>query len=231
MDNRKELYNSIMVKVPYPPTVTAEELFKSRKRSNNGKSRSKVSNSFLVYRGEYYKELKKTHHGIPQYMVSRMASNSWKHEPKHIKEAYLNIAGDLDKLFLESNKKANVQFQPLPQTSATSIPIFQEIEVNPDLIYIQGESPIEENTFNCDPSQYGCPCYTYSQYEGFFSQYEGFFSQYEGFFSQEEIYFNAYQDVYLNYFCQEELDWYTYFMSQPEQLYFDANWCHLIPLP
>ncbi|CAG8613019.1 3037_t:CDS:1 [Acaulospora morrowiae] len=210
MDNRKELYDSIIVKVPYPPTVTAEDLFNLRKPTKNGKPPSKVSNSFMVYRGEFYKELRKTHRGIPQYVVSRVASNSWKLEPKQVKEKYLKIARDLDMLFLESSEKANFQFQSLLLTPVASNldlsysqhPISQEF--NPDLPYIQGKSPTEKHTLNVESSQDDMyPYYIPSQYESF-----------------------LYQEAYTNYFCQENLDLYTSFTIQPEhseQIYCDVN--------
>ncbi|CAG8528412.1 10136_t:CDS:2 [Acaulospora morrowiae] len=196
MDNRKELYDSIIVKVPYPPTVTAEDLFNLRKPTKNGKPPSKVSNSFMVYRGEFYKELRKTHRGIPQYIVSRLASNSWKLEPKDVKEKYLKIARDLDMLFLESNEKADVQFQPSPSPSTlvTSTPdlayfqhsIFQEIEDNPDLLYIPGGSPMKENTDRSQDDM--CPYFIPSPFGSFLYQ--------------EEIY-NSCQEANIDHIYQE----------------------------
>ncbi|CAG8509340.1 5050_t:CDS:1, partial [Acaulospora colombiana] len=128
MANTRETYDSIIVHLPFPPTITAEELLnsKSSKRyRKNGKRRSKVCNSFMVFRAEFYKALKRTHPVLPQSIVSRLASRSWRIQHEEVKKEYVRIARELDRLFLlESEEKSNSPFQtPLIGGESDGLPL------------------------------------------------------------------------------------------------------------
>ncbi|CAB4415715.1 unnamed protein product [Rhizophagus irregularis] len=77
------------IKVPYPPQITAEEVFDR----NKDRERKKVPNSFMVYRMALIKELKTQNiSNNNSFNISVLAASRWSSELDEVKQAYKDIS-------------------------------------------------------------------------------------------------------------------------------------------
>ncbi|RIB21725.1 hypothetical protein C2G38_1070669 [Gigaspora rosea] len=83
---------NLHINVPFPPEINPMDLIR---RNKNGELLSRATNKFLIYRNEYVKELQIRGFKLSMREVSRMAAQSWKREPHHVKRKYEDIAREV----------------------------------------------------------------------------------------------------------------------------------------
>jgi hypothetical protein len=83
------------IKLPYPPTIRASDIAKKRIRS---KICSKSPNAFFVYRKAFVDQLSNLtgKNKLKMTEVSRLVSSHWKLESKQVKDAYEEIAKQVE---------------------------------------------------------------------------------------------------------------------------------------
>ncbi|CAG8471194.1 5873_t:CDS:1 [Ambispora gerdemannii] len=90
--DQNALDNNVSTTVPFPPSVTVEEIVNKRKGI---KISAKPSNGFIIYRGEYLKEMKRQNMKIGMRQLSKRVGAAWRKEPLHIKKWYKNLAEEV----------------------------------------------------------------------------------------------------------------------------------------
>ncbi|CAG8471939.1 1221_t:CDS:2 [Diversispora eburnea] len=127
------------IKVPFPPPVKPQDFI-----NNGGRKFKTISNrslnAFFIYRRAYLDQLRV--HGIKAKMtdVSPFISSSWKNEPSFVRDAYKEIACQVEILLKDIKKKKDNE-----QKIAASSTIQQQQPPFPR--YNQGIAYISENPY------------------------------------------------------------------------------------
>ncbi|CAG8480797.1 5269_t:CDS:1 [Scutellospora calospora] len=96
--NRVKSSTDTLVKIPFPPTILAEDLVKHLLKS---KSQSpKMLNEFFIYRKVFVQELKKQNVKVKMTRASKLASASWYQESSIVKNEYRRLARKVENLFI-----------------------------------------------------------------------------------------------------------------------------------
>ncbi|CAG8696517.1 9239_t:CDS:1, partial [Acaulospora colombiana] len=90
-----------IIRLPWPPSITASDFLSRRKPSQNLRS----PNAFLVYRKAFLDQLSRSNHNLKMTDVSKLVSIYWKNEAKCVKDAYKEIAQEVEKELIENRKK------------------------------------------------------------------------------------------------------------------------------
>ncbi|CAG8758231.1 14758_t:CDS:1, partial [Acaulospora morrowiae] len=90
-----------IIKLPWPPSITASDFLSRRKPSQSLRS----PNAFLVYRKAFLDQLSRSNHNLKMTDVSKLVSIYWKKESKCVKDAYKEIAQEVEKELIENRKK------------------------------------------------------------------------------------------------------------------------------
>ncbi|CAG8531379.1 3249_t:CDS:2 [Ambispora gerdemannii] len=85
------------IKVPFPPTLTPKEIIVVK----DGKIPSKPPNSFIIYRRAFQKQCRESGYLLKLNIVSAMAAESWKDEPLEVKNAYKDLALQVNFVLVE----------------------------------------------------------------------------------------------------------------------------------
>ncbi|GBC09540.1 hypothetical protein RclHR1_08960007 [Rhizophagus clarus] len=91
-----------IVKVPFPPPITAKDLIVQKK---GGEVPSRSPNAFLIYRRLFVKELQAQNYAFKMTDVSTMAATNWKQESEQVKRKYLEIAGEAKNILTTTRHK------------------------------------------------------------------------------------------------------------------------------
>ncbi|KAG9295527.1 hypothetical protein G9A89_000178 [Geosiphon pyriformis] len=88
------------IKFPLPSEITTEKLRKMAIK------KKKPSNSFIIYRLEYIKEIKKRGLKPSMTQISSKVAEAWRREPKEVKDCYKKLARQNAKLITEARMKS-----------------------------------------------------------------------------------------------------------------------------
>ncbi|GBB91655.1 hypothetical protein RclHR1_01900020 [Rhizophagus clarus] len=89
------------VKLPFPPTITAREVFEKtllRKLTKSEGTARKSPNKFLIYRTVVVLELHRQNIHYSMTEVSGAIAKMWNNEPKAVKAEYTKLAAQVDEL-------------------------------------------------------------------------------------------------------------------------------------
>ncbi|CAG8554791.1 14572_t:CDS:2 [Ambispora leptoticha] len=89
------------IKIPFPPTITPKEIIVKK----GGKLPSKPPNSFIIYRRAFQKQCRECGYLLKLNVVSAMAAESWKEEPLEVKNAYKDLALQVNYVLVEMRAK------------------------------------------------------------------------------------------------------------------------------
>jgi len=92
---RRPVSNIPKITIPYPPEITALELITKAKVK---KTATKSPNKFLIYRKAYVKELYALGIQCSMTDISKNIAESWKKEPKYVRDAYREISDEANRL-------------------------------------------------------------------------------------------------------------------------------------
>ncbi|RIA99546.1 hypothetical protein C1645_854094 [Glomus cerebriforme] len=112
-NNQFQIPDITEFRLPFPPTITAREIMSNKK---NGKKATKPPNAFMIYRKVFSSEIAKNYR-FQQMKISTICSNSWKREPKSVKDHYYELAAEADALFLQSREAESQEYPQLPTSS------------------------------------------------------------------------------------------------------------------
>ncbi|CAG8623713.1 2494_t:CDS:1 [Ambispora gerdemannii] len=93
----------IDIDVPFPPDIKAIELVRKRKTF---KKSMKSSNGFIIYRGQYLKQLHRLGFKPGMTQISTSAGRAWKAEPKNVKNWYAELAETSGKMIMQEHMKS-----------------------------------------------------------------------------------------------------------------------------
>jgi hypothetical protein len=139
---RRPAPNIPKITMPYPPKVTALELIEKAKLKRTA---TKSPNKFLIYRKEFVKELNRLGIQCSMTDISKFIGESWKQEPKHVKDAYVKISDEANRLHKQiigvptimkkknHRKKSSNKYLKLSNDEANQI-IGVPTEYNPSLL-------------------------------------------------------------------------------------------------
>ncbi|CAJ0836962.1 7566_t:CDS:2, partial [Entrophospora sp. SA101] len=96
------LNNFESIRIPFPPTIKAEDFLD--KRFYSGSTR-KGPNSFFVYRKAFVSHLQLYSYKLKMTVVSSLASKAWKKEPTEVKNHYKSISRKIERLLVESRQR------------------------------------------------------------------------------------------------------------------------------
>ncbi|CAI2168180.1 17954_t:CDS:2 [Funneliformis geosporum] len=123
---RRQVLDYPTIKLPFPPTITPEEL--STSPNKNKVVKSKAPNCFFVYRLAYVRELKNMGRQFAMTEISGIIASSWNKEPKHVKQAYRKLSQDANKM--HKKRFGDVQAQPHTNSndfgSGFDLPYYQQ---------------------------------------------------------------------------------------------------------
>ncbi|CAG8524775.1 21546_t:CDS:1 [Racocetra persica] len=115
------------IQVPFPPRVSVSRLVEKRLQTP---AHSKSPNSFFIYRGAFLDEVRTRNCKVKMTDISPIISASWKRQPLFVKNAYKEIAQEVERLSIElrqnakaaAARKQHVVVQPLVETQTTIMP-------------------------------------------------------------------------------------------------------------
>lgn len=96
MSRIKQLSDIRDFKLSFPPTITVQDIIMSIKK--NGRKVKRPPNAFMIYRKAFCNEAAKSYR-FYQMEVSSLCGNSWRREPKEVKEYYYKLATEVDMIF------------------------------------------------------------------------------------------------------------------------------------
>ncbi|CAG8521866.1 4765_t:CDS:2 [Acaulospora colombiana] len=105
--NRK--LHSSMVKLPFPPVITAQDILNRRSLE---RAHAKGPNAFMIYRRAYLEQCHAQQCKFKMTELSPLAGESWKKAPKRVKDAYKNIAREVDRILSDTRKRDSFLSQP-----------------------------------------------------------------------------------------------------------------------
>ncbi|RIA79661.1 hypothetical protein C1645_840186 [Glomus cerebriforme] len=156
MNNNSSPNNSELVRPPYPPVITAQDLIPTNISSNKVET-VRIPNAFIAYRMALVRQLKLQKVACHRSNISTLASRLWAEEPEDVKNTYRKMATDAQTLhnnirgltFL-SYKQSTSQDEPLTLLNLPSLQQIQpSLQQNPMItspIYFDNNIPTTNST-------------------------------------------------------------------------------------
>ncbi|CAG8554368.1 7383_t:CDS:1 [Ambispora leptoticha] len=95
-------YEKLKIKVPFPPDIKAVDLVRKRKTFERS---MKPSNAFIIYRGQYLKQLHRLGFKPDMIQISKNAGRAWKAEPNDVKNWYVEFAEVAGKMMMQEHMR------------------------------------------------------------------------------------------------------------------------------
>jgi len=86
-----------IITLPFPPVISAQDFLDRR---SPDRATAKSPNAFFIYRKDFVNYLQVCNYNLKMRDVSSMAGSSWKVASKEVKDAYKQIARDVEKLLI-----------------------------------------------------------------------------------------------------------------------------------
>ncbi|GBC00643.1 hypothetical protein RclHR1_03920012 [Rhizophagus clarus] len=106
--NNNNLSTAQVITLPFPPIISAQDLIDRRSPE---RVTSKSPNAFFVYRKAFVNYLQSCNHNLKMRDVSSMAGLSWKAASKEVKEAYKQIARDVERIIISQRQKRYKEYK------------------------------------------------------------------------------------------------------------------------
>lgn len=97
-----------IITLPFPPIISAQDLIDKRSPE---RVTAKSPNAFFVYRKAFVNYLQICNHNLKMRDVSSMAGLSWKAASKEVKEAYKQIARDVERIIISQRQKRYKEYK------------------------------------------------------------------------------------------------------------------------
>src|SRR2546423_516082 len=104
-------------KPPPAPSMTPYQLADGIKLKKQKEIPARALHAFLIYRKELVMVLKRINERIPQPMISKIASKLWKQKQKTVKDAYKDVAKEVQNILRQRNA---IQQALSPVTASTN---------------------------------------------------------------------------------------------------------------
>ncbi|CAG8535182.1 4357_t:CDS:1 [Cetraspora pellucida] len=124
------------IQVPFLPRVSVSRLVEKRLQTP---AHSKSPNSFFIYRGAFLDEVRTRNCKVKMTDISPIISASWKRQPLFVKNAYKEIAQEVERLSIElrqnakisAARKRHIVVQPLEETQSTIMSQIPPFNIQP----------------------------------------------------------------------------------------------------
>jgi len=113
-NSQKNTENSNIVRPPFPPVITAQDLIPTD--VSNKVETVRIPNAFIAYRMALVRELKSKKVACHRSNVSSLASRLWAEEPEDVKNTYRKMATDAQ---LMHNQARGLTFLSYEQSTST----------------------------------------------------------------------------------------------------------------
>ncbi|CAG8588632.1 uncharacterized protein OCT59_003855 [Rhizophagus irregularis] len=97
-----------IITLPFPPIISAQDLIDKRSPE---RVTAKSPNAFFVYRKAFVNYLQICNHNLKMRDVSSMAGLSWKAASKEVKEAYKQIAREVERIIISQRQKRYKEYK------------------------------------------------------------------------------------------------------------------------
>jgi hypothetical protein len=97
-----------IITLPFPPIISAQDLIDRRSPE---RVTAKSPNAFFVYRKAFVNYLQICNHSFRMRDVSSMAGLSWKAASKEVKEAYKQIAREVERIIISQRQKKYKEYK------------------------------------------------------------------------------------------------------------------------
>ncbi|RIA99541.1 hypothetical protein C1645_854091 [Glomus cerebriforme] len=91
-----------VITLPFPPIISAQDLIDRRSPE---RVTAKCPNAFFVYRKDFVNYLQINNYNFKMRDVSSMAGSSWRAASKEVKDAYKQIARDVERIIMSQRQK------------------------------------------------------------------------------------------------------------------------------
>ncbi|KAG9306474.1 hypothetical protein G9A89_003268 [Geosiphon pyriformis] len=105
------------INMPFPPQLQASDIIHKKR---NSQKLVKPQNGFIIYRGQYLRELQKQGFKPGMTEISKVIGSVWKNEPAHVKKWYDEFSQEARKLLIieqiksiSSNKQNWIQWNSM----------------------------------------------------------------------------------------------------------------------